>query len=279
MAQAGNGVNFPIPAVQGPLYLRPVGVDPAGVGDGRTTAVKLYAAEQDGAIVELAGLQVRGGTHSDLESARVLTLDKSLFLIPEAQALVSLPATHDRAIVYTVDIEQQLQRTHVPFLFVTSRPPHRVAAGGRLDYQMVVKSKRGGTVCSVSSGPHGMQVTPAGHVTWEIPTDAAGKTEHVIVTVTDSTGQQIIMRSPWMSSALAARVHNPHRRQKRHLRAPAHATPGRIPPDASKSRLASSVSTARWSWWRMRKVSSATFHCRGSAESTSGTSRNSSTPP
>ncbi len=190
-AQKANTLNFPLPSVQGQWYLRPEDTDPAGRGEGQAVSVKLYAAEQDAAIVELAGLEARGGTHSDLVSRGVLALDKSLFFVPDAKALVSLPATHDRAIVYTVDLDQQLQRTHVPYLFVASRPPRRVAAGSRLDYQMAVKSKHGGAICKLSSGPDGMEVTIDGHVTWNVPRDGPDKTAHVIVTVTDSTGQQI----------------------------------------------------------------------------------------
>src|SRR5262249_10068667 len=62
--------------------------------------------------------------------------------------------------------------------------------GKKLDYQVVVKSKKGGVKVSLASGPEGMHVTPEGKVTWSVPRDQHGDVD-VILSIGDSSGQEV----------------------------------------------------------------------------------------
>jgi hypothetical protein len=55
---------------------------------------------------------------------------------------------------------------------------------------MQVKSKKGGVKYTLTSGPKGMEVTTKGEVRWMVPAVVEDKEVDVIVSVSDSAGQE-----------------------------------------------------------------------------------------
>lgn len=120
-----------------------------------------------------------------------LPLDKRVHFIPDAKLIVVIPDAADRLLLHRFDVMQALEKSDVDYLLVTSRPPQRAGKGTFLDYQLDVKSKRGGVRCKLDSGPDGMAVSPAGRLTWRVPAAFAGAEADVIVAVSDQSGQEI----------------------------------------------------------------------------------------
>jgi WD40 repeat protein len=182
------------PAVQGNLYVSLIGggnpFDPGG-GD-RRMAVAVHLAGDARPLVtlkDLAGLEMAADPFGRQRES--LPLDKRLFLIPQGKLVVTIPDTGDKLYLQRFDLDEALEKAGIDYLLVTSQPPRRFQPGRRLVYQMAVKSKKGGVKYKLESGPQGMTVSPAGLVTWSVPSDNAAREENVIVTVSDASGQEI----------------------------------------------------------------------------------------
>src|SRR5207249_4958117 len=93
--------------------------------------------------------------------------------------------------LYRFDIDQALEKSDVDYLVVTSQAPPTASKGQPYQYQLAVKSKKRGLAYRVESGPKGMTVDNAGKVTWAVPVDFADAAVDVILTVKDSTGQEV----------------------------------------------------------------------------------------
>jgi hypothetical protein len=117
--------------------------------------------------------------------------DKRIHLIPDARLLVTIPNTNDRLILRKFDLDDLLAKSEVDYLFVTSQPPLAVKPGEKLTYQVAVKSKKGGVKYKVEAGPAGMAISATGQLTWSVPANFDEKSTDVILTVSDSTGQEI----------------------------------------------------------------------------------------
>jgi len=120
-----------------------------------------------------------------------LTPDQRVFFIPDAKLVVTIPGTNDRLILHRFDVDQELEKSGIDYLLVTSQPVVQAVKGQPYRYDLAVKSKKGGVKCKLESGPAGMKVTPDGKLTWEVPRDFADAEVAVILTVSDATGQEI----------------------------------------------------------------------------------------
>jgi hypothetical protein len=120
-----------------------------------------------------------------------LSLDKRVHLIPDAKLLVVLPETNDRLIVRRVDPEEALEKSEFDYLLVTSTPVNVVTRGSLYSYQITVKSRKGGVKYKLDSGPAGMKLSPDGRLTWTVPGDWSTKENDVIITLSDSSGQEV----------------------------------------------------------------------------------------
>ena len=89
-----------------------------------------------------------------------------------------------------VDVEKLMEEADFDYLFVESSPPSKIPAGELFEYQIEVKSKRGGVKFSLEAGPEGLKISERGKLTWQVPYRAEGKVESVITTISDDSGQQ-----------------------------------------------------------------------------------------
>jgi hypothetical protein len=118
------------------------------------------------------------------------TIDKRFHLLPEAKLLITIPTSNDQLVLHRFDIEAALERAGIDYLWVTSRPPARVATGTTFTYRVAVKSRDSNVKYKLEAGPPGMAVSPAGIVTWQVP-EKAGDTEvPVIVSIREASGQE-----------------------------------------------------------------------------------------
>jgi hypothetical protein len=119
-----------------------------------------------------------------------LPLDKRVFLIPAADVLITVSSTRDELIVRKLDLMAEIERAKVPYLFITSVPPHDVQRGQLYRYPISVKSGSGSVTFKLESGPAGMWISPEGLVTW-LPAPSAAPRSRVIVSARDRAGLEV----------------------------------------------------------------------------------------
>jgi hypothetical protein len=125
------------------------------------------------------------------QSQDKIEYDKRIHLVPAAKVVVTIPPTDNKLIVYRFDIEQTLEKSDVDFLVVTSQPPPTARKGQLYQYQLVVKSKKGGVKYKLESGPKGMGIDGNGQLSWQVPADNPEGQSDIIITVSDATGQEL----------------------------------------------------------------------------------------
>jgi hypothetical protein len=179
-----------LPALHGSSYLslRREGGRFPGEGTMRVAVHMLGDSRPLVTLNDLDGLEAPG--RFGLGGAS-LPLDKRLFLIPQAKLVVVVPHTADRLLLHRFDLDEALEKSGIDYLLVTSQPVTGAARGKRYQYQLAVKSKKGGVKFKLESGPKGMSVTPRGKLTWNVPRDHAENEADIILTVSDASGQEI----------------------------------------------------------------------------------------
>jgi S1-C subfamily serine protease len=177
-----------IPSAQGYYYMRLDFKDWDQLGG--TINFFLEGSEhpfaQLGDVEGVSNEQIAYGKNRD-----VLTPDRRVFFFPDAKLVASIPRSNDRLVLRQFDVEKELERSGINYLLVASRPPTQAVKGGEYRYELGIKSKKGGIKCKLDAGPDGMQVTPDGKLTWAVPADFAEPTAGVILTVSDSSGQEV----------------------------------------------------------------------------------------
>jgi serine/threonine protein kinase len=126
----------------------------------------------------------------ELKSPSPLPWEKRIHYYPLAGVLVTVGAEQDRLIVRRVNLVEELTRSGADYLVVLSQPP-AAKAGSRFDYNLDIRSKAGGVKVSLGSGPDGLNVSPAGLVTWDVPSKPEGPEYNVVVTIHDASGQEV----------------------------------------------------------------------------------------
>jgi S1-C subfamily serine protease len=117
--------------------------------------------------------------------------DKRIAFIPQADLLVTIPVDQDQIVLRHLNIMDSLRKSDIDYLFVSSIPVRKATRGMPYDYQLVVQSRRAGVKYELTSGPDGMKVSPTGRITWDVPGDVEGQDVTVVVTVKDSSNQEI----------------------------------------------------------------------------------------
>ena len=110
--------------------------------------------------------------------------------MPDAKVVISVPAGGEKLTMHRFDVDQALEQSGIDYLLVTSAPPASAKKGAAFEYALAVKSKKGGLKYHVESGPKGLAISTTGKVTRDVPADFDDKEVAVIVSVTDSAGQE-----------------------------------------------------------------------------------------
>jgi hypothetical protein len=189
MGGYGDGSRFCLPAAEGEAFYLNLDVPGFPHGDDKQTGrVYLHLAGDDRPVAELTGVETPPGLNT--WGREPFGVDRRYHLVPSAKLLVYLPPTNDRLELHRVDVEALLSRSPRDYLVVLSRPPAEAVPGQVYAYTPAVKSKKGGVRVKLESGPDGMRVTPDGRLTWAVPADYAEKETHVILGVSDASGQE-----------------------------------------------------------------------------------------
>jgi hypothetical protein len=190
-ASPANNI-FCVPALQGPFYLAiPAGTfHPNIPAQRKTNGIELRIVGDNRPLLTFPEIE---NAMRDVFSPNrdALTIDQRYHFIPDAQLLVTIPSTMDRLVLRKLNLADALDKSGIDYLFVASAPPPFAALGGDYSYPIQVKSKKGGLKYRVEAGPAGMKVSATGNVTWMVPGDLGDRQADVIITISDSSGQEI----------------------------------------------------------------------------------------
>jgi hypothetical protein len=178
-----------VPALQGPYYLA-LRAFRGDLPEKERQGLGLYLAGDARPIVALPSVKELD-REPDVWGRSRLTLDRRLFLIPEARLLVVLPPGEDRLMLHRFDPDDALAKSGLDYLVVTSRPPGLAVRGDVYSYAIAVKSRKGGSRCQLLTGPEGMTVSEAGRVTWPVPAAAPAGEHPVVVSIRDGSGREV----------------------------------------------------------------------------------------
>jgi predicted Zn finger-like uncharacterized protein len=126
----------------------------------------------------------------ELKTKSDLAWEKRLHYYPRPGLLVSLDLGKDQIVLRRVKLAEQLEKSDTDYLVVVSQPP-LAKAGAAFSYKLEVLSKKGGVKFKLESGPDGLSISPAGEVSWKVPAKPADPEVDVLVTVSDSSGQEV----------------------------------------------------------------------------------------
>lgn len=157
-------------------------------GSSEKQSLKLYIFGDSRPLVTLNDVPVSIGGNSHY-NANFLGFENRIFFIPDAHALVTLPASNDRIELRRLNVDEALEASGVDYLVVNSQPPTTAEIGKAYSYAVKVKSKKGGVKFGLDSGPAEMKVAADGKVTWTVPQDLADEKVNVVLNVSDASGQ------------------------------------------------------------------------------------------
>jgi hypothetical protein len=160
---------------------------------GNRTSLSIYLSGVPRPLATVPDVGLSIGTALESTYYKTLPLDKRIHLLPAAKMLIVIPPGLDnRLIIYRMDLDEELEKSGVQYLFVTSEPPLLAKRGAEYSYQLIVKSKVGGLTYQLDSGPSGMAISGSGKISWSVPGDYSEDETDVIVTIRDKSGQEFL---------------------------------------------------------------------------------------
>ncbi|MGB0598750.1 MAG: hypothetical protein ACPGLY_18845 [Rubripirellula sp.] len=188
LANKGNfATSFRIPAVTGNYAIGVLRDDDRKKKN--VNPIHILVSGQVDPILTIPDVSIRTGEYGDFHGRELMTLARRVYLLPNANLLITLPVSNKSLVLHYLDLEQELRESGVDFLYVASRAPTSVKSGGVYKYQLDVKSKHGDVEYEIVAGPSGMRVSDDGLVTWRTPRRGSEQQE-VIVLIKDGNGQQ-----------------------------------------------------------------------------------------
>lgn len=194
-----------LPAVDGNLYLHVSTQGGNGIGGGlggvhMNNEMMKADVRMDGDGRSLFTFKDLGPFGTDAWTGSDFTSDKRIHFHPSAHLLVTVPQTNDRFLLRKFDLEAAFNASGVDYLYVNSRPPAAVRGKG-YEYQIAVRSKKGGVKYKLDAGPTGLKVSDSGKVTWTAPSTFSTP-EQVIITISDASKQEIFHTFELVPAAL-----------------------------------------------------------------------------
>ncbi|PHR96225.1 MAG: hypothetical protein COA78_29005 [Blastopirellula sp.] len=179
-----NQYQYSIPAVHGPYYLT---IKDNSREKEVEDALYLKLMGDNRPLITIKHLE-NFTSSDDRYSKKVLTPEKRLFLIPDANLILHLQDSGDKLIAAKLDIDQALKGSKYNYLITTSRPPLEVNVGDTLNYQIKAKSKSEISF-TLAAGAPGMTLSSAGLLSWK-PSAQSPKKNEIIVSLENKTGEQ-----------------------------------------------------------------------------------------
>ena len=180
---------FHVPAVIGNYSISVVRDDNRPKNNQNTTTMHIHLNGSSDPIVTLPNMTFRPGGYGDFHSRERVPLDKRVYFIPPANLVITLPISNKTVVMHNVNLEEELEKADVDYLFVTSRPSQSIRRGSTFRYQIDVRSRIGGVEFELESGPSGMRISKDGEITWR--TSRNTNAEDVIVLIRDKNGNEM----------------------------------------------------------------------------------------
>lgn len=185
----GESGHVLIPAVRGAFYLafRP----PNPLDRKSPPQVTLHT---NGKTRELAELPTLLPVVAESPTQRVdrNDLDRRLWFIPAAKLVIQLSGINNQLTLYRIDVDALLEQFPGDYLFVNSAPPLEATPGREWSYQVSVRSNRGDVNFRLAVGPNDMRIDDSGRMSWQVPSNSTGGTQHVVLAVQDAGDQEIL---------------------------------------------------------------------------------------
>jgi hypothetical protein len=162
---------------------------PITQGDPADHRATLHLAGDDRTLATIDGLVLPTRTRAVSAKERPAPLWRRFFFLPSAGSLVTFGEDSDELIVQAFDLDGTLRKSGIDFLYVASAPPLVVRTGVAWSYHPDVRSSAGGVRYSLEGAPSGMDVSPAGVLTWPTPSDDPDATPQVVLRVTDGANR------------------------------------------------------------------------------------------
>jgi hypothetical protein len=151
--------------------------------------VSVYMMDNDRPLVILNNLALPAD--NQVNPGSDFTFDKHIHFIPQAKLIITIPPTNDRLVLHRFDLEEALEKSEVDYLVVLSQPPLRAKKGSTYEYQLNVKSRKGGVKYRIESAPEEMQISSTGKLSWPVSPEFAESEISVIISLRDAMGQEI----------------------------------------------------------------------------------------
>lgn len=186
IGQVGNGMNIPGLNSNFFLSIGPVAGPQVFQSGGKTPIVTL--AKLDGLA---AGNDAWTRSH--------FTSDRRVVFAPRLGYLAFLTATNDQLVFRPFNLKEELSKSGVDYLIVTSTPNDVIRAGSVWTYKIEVSQKNKSPLkFSLQSAPDGMSISNAGVIKWAVPKSLKGP-ENIIVLIenenNDSTFHSFELRT------------------------------------------------------------------------------------
>ena len=176
-----------IPSVHGDFYLH---FKISGFGGRVQQTAALHLAGND--VPLLTFPEDRFLPRKDLyQPENALLEDRRFILIPDAHLLAVVSSNFEKLELYRLNFDELLDKSGFDYLLLASRPPTEFIPGKIVEYQVAVKSKKGGAVYRLAAGPQGMAIAADGRLSWTVPRDFKEKEVDVILAIKDASGKEI----------------------------------------------------------------------------------------
>jgi hypothetical protein len=186
---SGNTWNMRrIPGINGDFYLEFNGGEDRKQ-DAPPPPISIHLAGSETPLVKVSGIDV---ATTEVRNYETPTPFQDIFFMPTANLIVYLGTSQDRFFLRKLDIEAQLEKSGIDYLYFTSSAPGNAQAGEKYTYPARVKSKAGEVKFSLFSAPPGMSVADDGTIHWEVPQPFDYSHAVVILAAADASGQQVL---------------------------------------------------------------------------------------
>ncbi len=148
-------------------------------------SLSFFTANDRQPLITLPDLEELQGAYSGR-----LPIGQRIHFFPTANLLLTLAPTNEELILRRVSLIEAMKQKGIDYLFPSSVPPKRVIAGDTYTYEIEILSARRRAKAALNSGPEGMRLR-RNRLTWIVPTTHEPGPESVILTLTDSSGQEV----------------------------------------------------------------------------------------
>ncbi len=170
IGQVGSGMN--IPGLSSNFFL----------SIGTVAGPQVFQTGGKSPIVTLDKLE-GFATGNDQWTQSHFTSDRRVVFAPRLGYLAFLTATNDQLVLRPFNLKEELSRSGVDYLIVTSSPNDVIRSGSVWNYQIEVSQKNKSPLkFSLQSAPDGMSISNAGVMKWAVPKSLKGP-ENIIVLI------------------------------------------------------------------------------------------------